>query len=44
MRPRCVFRSIVTGISGIVTGDFGSVTGDSGIVTDDFGRPMAGCV
>lgn len=33
----CVFRTNVTGRSGIVTGDFGIVTGRSGIVTERVG-------
>ncbi len=40
----CVFRTIVTGRSGIVTGDFGIVTGRSGIVTDGVSEGVTGCV
>jgi hypothetical protein len=41
---QCVFRTFVTGRSGIVTGDFGIVTGRSGIVTDRVSEGVTGCV
>jgi hypothetical protein len=44
LRGECVFRTIVTGRSGIVTGDFGIVTGRSGIVTDRISEGVTGCV
>lgn len=40
----CVFRTIVTGQSGIVTGDFGIVTERSGIVTEGCQEGFEGCV
>ena len=41
---RCVFRTIVTGRSGIVTAENGIVTGRSGNVTDRTEEVVKGCV
>ncbi len=40
----CVFRTIVTGRSGIVTAENGIVTGRSGNVTERTEKAVTGCV